>query len=339
LAPRLSIVCVFYVHGEKTIEITVWVLRMWYLDSAFLNYFRRDYMIIASAHKRTASAKKKSGFTLIELSIVLVIIGLIIGGVLVGQDLIKAAEIRATIGQYEKYNASINTFRTKYNSIPGDMPVADSTAFGLNATAGAMTDGTIGRGDGNGLIEKSGGNPTDTTFNLGEPLQFWGHLSRSNLIDGSLGAAMTTAGAVPSDLTAATATTYFPAAKSGRGGVWYVGSASGLNHYVLTGAGAVTTAGATTQASAVTPIEAFNIDSKIDDGLPNAGIVQARGTSGNPFLDLSHANAVPSASAATENASTLCQFGNAVSSTTSNTYARGSTAGSGVNCSLRFRFN
>jgi prepilin-type N-terminal cleavage/methylation domain-containing protein len=311
---------------------------MWYLDSAFLNYFRRDYMIIASAHKRTASAKKKSGFTLIELSIVLVIIGLIIGGVLVGQDLIKAAEIRATIGQYEKYNAAINTFRTKYNSIPGDMPAADSTAFGLNATAGA-TDGTRGLGDGNGLIERVAGNVTDTTFNAGEPLQFWGHLSRANLVDGSLGAAMTTGGLAGANLTAGTATTYFPAAKSGRGGIWYAGSTNGLNYYVLTGAGAITAAtGATVQASAATPIEAFNIDSKIDDGLPNAGIVQARGTSGNPFLDLSHASTVVGEHATTENASTLCQIG-ATSSNAANTYARGSTAGSGVNCSLRFRFN
>ena len=45
------------------------------------------------------SITKKQGFTLIELSIVLVIIGLIVGGVLVGQDLIKGAEIRATVAQ------------------------------------------------------------------------------------------------------------------------------------------------------------------------------------------------------------------------------------------------
>jgi prepilin-type N-terminal cleavage/methylation domain-containing protein len=64
---------------------------------------------------------QQAGFTLIELSIVLVIIGLIVGGVLVGQDLIKAAEIRATISQYEKYNAAMNTFRTKYNGMPGDL--------------------------------------------------------------------------------------------------------------------------------------------------------------------------------------------------------------------------
>ena len=57
---------------------------------------------------------KSAGFTLIELSIVLVIIGLIIGGVLVGRDLIAAAQVRAQISQIEKYQTAVNTFRGKY---------------------------------------------------------------------------------------------------------------------------------------------------------------------------------------------------------------------------------
>ena len=68
----------------------------------------------------TKKQGKNKGFTLIELSIVLVIIGLIVGGVLVGQDLIKAAEIRATVSQVEGYNSAVNTFRLKYNGLPGD---------------------------------------------------------------------------------------------------------------------------------------------------------------------------------------------------------------------------
>jgi len=60
-------------------------------------------------------------FTLIEMSIVLVIIGLIVGAVLVGQDLIRAAEVRATIAQIEKYNTVVNTFRGKYGGLPGDL--------------------------------------------------------------------------------------------------------------------------------------------------------------------------------------------------------------------------
>ena len=70
-----------------------------------------------------------SGFTLIELSIVLVIIGLIVGGVLVGQDLIRAAYIRAQISQIEKFNTAVNTFYGKYQALPGDMNATTASAL------------------------------------------------------------------------------------------------------------------------------------------------------------------------------------------------------------------
>src|SRR3954471_15989161 len=77
----------------------------------------------------TLSLLKQVGFTLIELSIVLVIIGLVVGGVLVGQDLIKAAQIRSAVSKIEKYNTAVHTFRTKYNALPGDIPNAASYGF------------------------------------------------------------------------------------------------------------------------------------------------------------------------------------------------------------------
>ena len=61
------------------------------------------------------------GFTLIEISIVLVIIGLITGGVLVGQDLIRTAGVRATIPQIQGYNTAVNVFRNQYFALPGAM--------------------------------------------------------------------------------------------------------------------------------------------------------------------------------------------------------------------------
>src|ERR1700712_5355694 len=100
---------------------------------------------------------KTQGFTLIELSIVLVIIGLIVGGVLVGQDLIRAAEIRATISQIEKFNTAVNTFRGKYNAIPGDMNLSTAITFGFATTNRATGAATAGQGDGNGLLDGEAG--------------------------------------------------------------------------------------------------------------------------------------------------------------------------------------
>src|ERR1700753_1576823 len=93
----------------------------------------------------------RQGFTLIELSIVLVIIGLIVGGILVGQDLIKAAEVRAQISQIEKFNTAVNTFRGKFGALPGDLPPAVANQYGF--VVGASCVGGWGQRDGNGLID------------------------------------------------------------------------------------------------------------------------------------------------------------------------------------------
>ncbi len=97
----------------------------------------------------------RSGFTLVELSIVLVIIGLIIGGVLVGKDLIKAAEIRAAISNLQQLETTYNAFRLKYNCIPGDCNNA-TDYFGqwyVGIVALNCAIPTNGNGDGNGLID------------------------------------------------------------------------------------------------------------------------------------------------------------------------------------------
>jgi prepilin-type N-terminal cleavage/methylation domain-containing protein len=90
----------------------------------------------------TQMLKHEEGFTLVELSIVLVIIGLIIGGVLVGQDMIKAAEIRSTVSQIQSYDTAANTFRDKYEYVPGDVAASKVTILGLTTRTGA-----VGRGD------------------------------------------------------------------------------------------------------------------------------------------------------------------------------------------------
>jgi prepilin-type N-terminal cleavage/methylation domain-containing protein len=283
-----------------------------------------------------ARKKGKSGFTLIELSIVLVIIGLIVGGVLVGQDLIKAAEVRATIGQYEKYNSTVNTFRTKYNGIPGDLAAASAGAFGLCPTGGCNTAGTTGLGDGNGLVTDTNGT---ATLAVGEPLFFWQQMSSANLIDGNFGAALTTSGTVAANLTGATVGTYLPAARIGRGNYWNVAADSGINYYMLSGFGAtpIATAGTLSFSPAITPIEAFNVDSKIDDGAPNTGTVQARGTGSTGVLYGALASGNAAAFSASPNATTCITGGAATDAT--NTFARGTISGNNPTCILRMRFN
>ncbi len=113
----------------------------------------------------------RSGFTLIELSIVLVIIGLIVGGVLVGRDLIEAANIRAQIKQVEQYTLAFNTFKIKYNCIPGDC--RNATEF-FSGTA---------NGNGNGIVENTNDASADWYID-GEQSHFFEQLSMASLIPG-----------------------------------------------------------------------------------------------------------------------------------------------------------
>ncbi len=212
------------------------------------------------------------GFTLLELAIVLVILGLLVGGVLVGQDLIKAAQVRATVVQMEKYDAAAIAFRTKYNGLPGD--VSNPANFGL-ASTGAT--GAIGLADSNNLFYPGAcSNP----YGLGgETALFWTHLTQANLIDRAT-MALTDYGAVA----AITITdSYLPPALIGRGNSFHVITHGGLNYYVLANITATTANTCAISASdALTPLEAFMIDSKIDDGAPATGIVISVLDAGSP---------------------------------------------------------
>jgi prepilin-type N-terminal cleavage/methylation domain-containing protein len=199
--------------------------------------------------------KTKKGFTLIELSIVLVIIGLIIGGVLIGQDLIKAAETRSLVSQLNAYNSAVNSFRSKYNALPGDFAQA-STYISATAT----------NGDGNGIIFNAAGAPgaAPTTY-IGEMPPFWYQLSTLGLIDGSFDGTITTT----------TLGTNAPFTKMNRGGIIVYGFTDYNNYYHIGAANSASTTIVT--ASNMTPTAAYAFDLKMDDGLPASGIVQSRG--------------------------------------------------------------
>ena len=267
----------------------------------------------------------QKGFTLIELAIVLVILGLLAGGILVGQDLIKAASLRSQIDQFDNYNLAASTFRTKYNALPGDL----SGPGNFNLPATGCTGAGVGLGNGNGVIESSGS--TATAGFPGEPLMFYAQLSSAALISDPI----TTSGAAVT-CSAAAATTVkngnMPAKKLG-GGRMYPSGFGGLHYYLLANFGnAAATTGAFSAApgEALVPTDAFNIDSKMDDGVPNAGIVRP--------ITMAAATTAASLNAAGETGSS--DVGSATPAagdcwnTTNNSYATTLTA---IGCQLRIR--
>ncbi len=91
--------------------------------------------------------KNESGFTLVELAIVLMIIGLLIGAILRGQELLESARITATLQQVKAYQGAIVTFRDTYGALPGDLRTAldrvpNCTA--VNSCVNGNGDGMIG---------------------------------------------------------------------------------------------------------------------------------------------------------------------------------------------------
>jgi prepilin-type N-terminal cleavage/methylation domain-containing protein len=298
------------------------------------------------------AAPDRAGFTLIELSIVLVIIGLIVGGVLVGQDMIQAASLRATVAQIEKYNAAVNTFRNKYNAVPGDMIPAIAATFGLLQLA-PLSVGLQGMGDGNGLLEDAratGGGLNNNKF-AGEISTFWCHLSAANLVDGQFGSTgnsllQPSTGVVLANVINVNQS--IPAAKLGRSLSVTVISGQGQNFFLLMPITKISTNGVYTVGSrAMTPIEAQNIDAKIDDGQPNTGIVLAQGTLGAGNVPIFPVTGSPQSliggivpSVAFINTLNICTIGSGIASDIYNTLATTAfnTGGNDPSCALSIRF-
>ena len=216
---------------------------------------------------------QRGGFSLVELSIVLVILGLLVGGILAGQSLIRASELRAVMTEYNRYATATKAFRDKYFAIPGDMTNATSLWGVSTSCSGTSATGTC-NGNGDGQITPGSANST------GEAYQFWNQLALAGLIQGTYtGTAGATSG------TDATAGVDIPFSKI-PGGAWYawywgtIGD-SGANSYQGVNYGNGLHIGGTAPSHwpsnpLFKPEEAWNIDTKMDDGKPASGRVIAR---------------------------------------------------------------
>jgi prepilin-type N-terminal cleavage/methylation domain-containing protein len=117
----------------------------------------------------------QSGFTLIEIAIVLVIIGLLLGGVLKGQELITGARVRNLIQQQDGVKAAYFGFLDRFRALPGDYSQATVNITGINVGAGAC-GATPGNGNGDGQI---------LTATANEDTLVWEHLSKAGFINGT----------------------------------------------------------------------------------------------------------------------------------------------------------
>lgn len=115
----------------------------------------------------------KSGFTLVELAIVIVIIGFIVAGVAAGSSLINQAQIRSVISDFRNIQVSYNNFVGTYNAVPGDMV----NAFSYWDTRCAESDGSC-NGNGDGVLQTC-----LTDYGITESRKAYKHLALAEMIN------------------------------------------------------------------------------------------------------------------------------------------------------------
>jgi prepilin-type N-terminal cleavage/methylation domain-containing protein len=256
------------------------------------------------------TARMKRGFSLVELSIVLVILGLLTGGILAGQSLIRASELRSVAADLQRYQAAIYTFRDKYFAMPGD--ITNATKFwGVRAGTGSdltchqtisTFTGTC-NGDGNGQVSYISGD-----FAMwGERFASWQHMAYAGLLEGSYtGASGVAAGFLR------VAGTNMPRGKLTNSlfDLAYVtGPQTGSPQY-FDGPYAVNVMMfmSTSSGSVLKPEEAWNIDTKMDDGKPATGSTWALKNTSTWSPGCTTTDAVSTAEYALTSTGSLCSI-------------------------------
>lgn len=185
----------------------------------------------------------QKGFTLVEIAIVLVIIGLLLGGVLKGQELITQAKIKNVANDLNGMAAAIYGYQDRYKSYPGDDNLASKR----------WTSGT--NGDRNGSVEGNFNSNSDTD----ESRIFWNHLRLAGFIGGD--------------------TASFAQPQNAAGGIIGVQTNSGKSTSGSTTS--IELAGLVVCSSNLPGKIANAIDAQFDDGIPDKGTVRGYEQSGN----------------------------------------------------------
>lgn len=201
--------------------------------------------------------KQQKGFTLVEIAIVLVIIGLLLGGILKGQQLINSARVRNMADQNSSVQAAYYGFIDRYRAVPGDMlPLSACNAIGANQLGVAAGCGTPPPGgNGNGRLD---------TGLFTEAAAVWRHLTAANFLVGDYSG-------VAADSTAYTAAATPHAAPSNAFGARIL---LGRTDQYLAVVSATERLGFITGRNAPVSILA-ELDTKVDDGRPATGVFRS----------------------------------------------------------------
>lgn len=210
--------------------------------------------------KQNMKTDGQAGFTLVELAVVMIIIGLLIGGILKGQELIANAQITGTAAAVKGIDAATTTFRDTFAAMPGDITNPDerlpNCAAGSNCAA---------PGNGNSRVEATGGGSI-TAGSSNEMDTFWLHLAAADLITGidpSLGNAF--GGNYPS---APIGGGFFAGYDNTAGGLG-ANAGSRAGHYLILN----DNPGGAPAGTALSALQAARLDRKLDDGVPDTGTV------------------------------------------------------------------